>query len=106
ASVALIGPLGDDADNMIGSWGGLGRGADAVTLRRALSEKLGDANLHYAKGTGFLDGPDSDIAAAVAAAQSSDIVILALGEDAPTMTGEAASRSWLRPAGRAQGIVG
>jgi beta-glucosidase len=53
ASVALIGPLGDDAGNMIGSWGALGRGADAVTLRRALSEKLGDGNVHYAKAQDF-----------------------------------------------------
>jgi len=105
ASLALIGPLGDDAGNMIGSWGAQGQGADAVTLRRALSEKLGDANLHYAKGTGFLDGPDSDIAAAVRAAQSSDIVILALGEDAPAMTGEAASRTWLGLPGRQEELL-
>jgi beta-glucosidase len=105
ASVALIGPLGDDAGNMIGSWGALGRGADAVTLRRALSEKLGDGNVHYANGTGFLNGPDSDIAAAVAAARSSDVVILALGEDAPTMTGEAASRTWLGLPGRQEELL-
>jgi beta-glucosidase len=105
ASVALLGPLGDDAGNMIGSWGALGRGADAVTLRRALSEKLGDGNVHYANGTGFLNGPDSDIAAAVAAARSSDVVILALGEDAPTMTGEAASRTWLGLPGRQEELL-
>jgi beta-glucosidase len=104
-SVALIGPLGDDAGNMIGSWGALGRSADAVTLRRALSEKLGDGNVHYANGTGFLNGPDSDIAAAVAAARSSDVVILALGEDAPTMTGEAASRTWLGLPGRQEELL-
>src|SRR5260370_23328796 len=98
--VALMGPLGDDAGNMIGSWGALGRAADAVTLRRALTEKLGDSNVHYAKGSGILDGSDSDIAAAVAAAQNSDVAILALGENAPTMTGEAASRSKLGLPGR------
>src|SRR5882724_6176421 len=81
SSVALIGPLGDDAGNMIGSWGAQGRAADAVTLRRALTEKLGDSNVHYAMATGFLNGSDSDIAAGVKAAQSSDIAILALGED-------------------------
>jgi beta-glucosidase len=105
SSLALIGPLGDDAGNMIGSWGAQGRGADAVTLRRALSAKLGDSNLHYAQGTGFLNGPDSDIAAAVKAAQNSDVVILALGEDAPTMTGEAASRMWLGLPGRQEELL-
>src|SRR5260370_28421081 len=91
-SVALIGPLGDDAGNMIGSWGALGRAADAVTLRRALTEKLGDVNLHYSQGAGILDGSDGDIAAAVATAQNSHVAILALGEKAPTMTAEAGAR--------------
>src|SRR5260370_17110882 len=80
---------------MIGSWGALGRAADAVTLRRALTENIGDVNLHYSQGAGILDGSDGDIAAAVATAQNSDVAILALGEDAPTMTGEAASRTRL-----------
>jgi beta-glucosidase len=105
SSVALIGPLGDDAGNMIGSWGALGRAADAVTLRRALTEKLGDPNVHYSKGAGILDGSDSDIAAAVTAAQNSDVAILALGENAPTMTGEAASRTKLGLPGRQQELL-
>src|SRR5258705_7750047 len=95
SSIALLGPLADDGGNMIGSWGALGRGEDAVTLRRALAQKLGDGNVHFAKGTNILDGSDADIAGAVQLAQQSDLAILALGEDAPTITGEAASRTWL-----------
>jgi beta-glucosidase len=105
SSVALIGPLADDAGNMIGSWGALGRGEDAVTLRRALSQKLGDSRIHYAKGGNFLDASDSDISAAVSAAQSSDVALLALGEDAPSMTGEAASRAWIGLPGRQQELL-
>ncbi len=105
SSVALIGPLADDAGNMIGSWGGLGRGEDAVTLRSALRKKLGDARVRYAKGTNFLDASDSDIAAAVQVAQDCEIVILALGEDAPTMTGEAASRAWIGLPGRQEELL-
>jgi len=104
-SVALIGPLGDDGGNMIGSWGALGRAADAVTLRRALTEKLGDSNVHYSKGAGILDGSESDIAAAVKTAQNSEVAILALGEDAPTMTGEAASRTHLGLPGRQEELL-
>ena len=81
SSIALIGPLADDAGNMIGSWGALGRGEDAVTLRRALSQRLGDSSVHYRKGTNILDGSDNDIAAAVQVAQNSDVVLLALGEE-------------------------
>jgi len=105
SSIALIGPLADDAGNMIGSWGALGRGEDAVTLRRALSQRLGDSSVHYSKGTNILDGSDNDIAAAVQVAQNSDVVVLALGEDAPTMTGEAASRAWIGLPGRQQELL-
>jgi beta-glucosidase len=105
SSVALIGPLADDAGNMIGSWGALGRGEDAVSLRRALTEKLSDSHVHYSKGTEILKGSDTDIAAAVHAAQDSDVAILALGEDAPTMTGEAASRTNLGLPGRQQELL-
>jgi beta-glucosidase len=105
SSIALIGPLADDAGNMIGSWGALGRGEDAVTLRRALSQRLGESSVHYRKGTNILDGSDDDIAAAVQVAQNSDVVLLALGEDAPTMTGEAASRAWIGLPGRQQELL-
>ncbi|HEU0367791.1 MAG TPA: glycoside hydrolase family 3 N-terminal domain-containing protein [Candidatus Acidoferrum sp.] len=105
SSVALIGPLADDAGNMIGSWGALGRGEDAVTLRRALSQKLGESRTRYAKGGNFLDASDSDISAAVSAAQNSDVAVLALGEDAPSMTGEAASRAWIGLPGRQQELL-
>ena len=105
SSVALIGPLADDAGNMIGSWGALGRGEDAVTLRRALTQKLADSRVRYAKGGEILNTSDGDISAAVTAAQSSDVAVLALGEDAPSMTGEAASRSWIGLPGRQQELL-
>ena len=103
--IALIGPLADDAGNMLGSWSALGRAEDAVSLRRALTEKLGGSHLHFAKGGNILDASDSDIASAVAAAQDSDLAILALGENAPTMTGEAASRTKLGLPGRQQELL-
>jgi beta-glucosidase len=105
SSVALIGPLADDAGNMIGSWGALGRGEDAVTLRRAFTQKLGESRVRYAKGGEILNTSDSDISAAVSAAQNSDVAILALGEDAPSMTGEAASRAQLGLPGRQQDLL-
>jgi beta-glucosidase len=105
SSLALIGPLADDAANMIGSWGALGRGEDAVTLRHALTGKLGESRVHYAKGGEILSASDSDISAAVSAAQNSDVAILALGENAPSMTGEAASRTQLGLPGHQQDLL-
>ena len=101
-SIALIGPAADDAGNMLGSWAGQGRPEDAVTLRKALVQKFGEDRIHYARGSDYLDGSEADLAAAVEAARKSDVVLLALGEDAPNMTGEAASRAHLGLPGHAQ----
>jgi len=90
-SIALIGPLADDAANMLGSWGAKGSPDDVTTLRAALVQKLGAERVHYVKGTEILGGSDTQIADAVSAAQQSDVVVLALGESGPEMTGEAAS---------------
>ncbi len=91
-SVALIGPLADDAQDMLGSWGAQGRAEDVVTLRKSLVERLGESRVHYAKGSEMSTATDAQIKAAVEAAKNSDVVILALGENGTQMTGEAASR--------------
>ena len=96
-TVALIGPMAADAGQMLGSWGAKSQAKDVVTLRAEMTKRLEAAQGHvvYAKGTDFLTTSDKGFADAVAAAQKSDIVVLALGEDAPLMTGEAASRAHL-----------
>jgi beta-glucosidase len=104
-SIALIGPLADDAGNMLGSWTGKGRAEDAVTLKSALEKKIGAEHLIYAKGTNITGGSDEDMAAAVNAASKTDTVLLALGEDAPAMTGEAASKTNLGLPGRQQELL-
>ncbi len=112
-TVALIGPLADSKQDMLGSWAALGNPNDAVTLRQALSEKLGN-QLLYAKGVSILKGEneadlrkflgkpatpvwdnENGIAAAVAIAKKADVAVLALGESANGMTGEASSRAHL-----------
>jgi beta-glucosidase len=119
-TVALIGPLADSAKDMLGSWGALGDPKFAVSLRQALQERLGD-HLLYAVGCGVLSGSDENvirhvsfvdqgkgavkdeaipddaktIAEAVETAKKADVAILALGESADWMTGEASSRTRL-----------
>jgi beta-glucosidase len=121
-TVALIGPLADSAKDMLGSWGALGDPKFAVSLRQALQERLGD-RLLYSVGCGVLAGKDEEvlkhvsfidqdpgkaaaqsdavlddaksIADAVETAKKADIAILALGESADWMTGEASSRTRL-----------
>lgn len=104
-NVALIGPLADDAAMMLGSWTAQGRPEDAVTLRAALVQKLGAEHVRYAKGSGITKESDDQIADAVKSAQDSDIVILALGENGPEMTGEASSRAHLGLPGHQQQLL-
>jgi beta-glucosidase len=99
-SIALVGPLADDAADMLGSWAGQGRPQDVVTLRAALTQRIGSGRVRYAKGTEITGGSEEQLAEAVKAAEQSEVVILALGENAPEMTGEAASRAHLGLPGR------
>ena len=96
-TIALIGPLADDASNMLGSWPGKGEAKNAVTLKNALEQRMlqSGGRLLYAKGTDINTASDAGFEAAVKAATQADLVIAALGEDAPTMTAEAASRAHL-----------
>jgi beta-glucosidase len=103
--VALIGPLADDAAVMLGSWTAQGRTEDVVTLRAALIQKLGADHVRYAKGSEIIKGSDEQLAEAVKAAEESDTVILALGENGSAMTGEAASRAHLGLPGRQQQLL-
>src|SRR5580704_660571 len=104
-NVALIGPLADSAAIMLGSWSAQGRPEDVVTLRAALTQKLGADQVHYAKGGEVTKASDEQLAEAAKIAQSSDLVILALGEKASEMTGEAASRAHLGLPGRQQQLL-
>ena len=106
-TVALIGPLADDAGEMIGSWGAKGQAKDAITLRAALEQRLKESGgrVLYAKGTDILTTSESGFADAVAAAKQADVVVMAMGEDAALMTGEAASRARLGLPGNQQRLL-
>ena len=105
-TIALIGPLADDAANMLGSWSGpQARAEDVVTLKTALTQKLGADRLRYASGGSIRQSADTEIAEAVQAAKASDVVIAALGENGPEMTGEAGSRAHLGLPGQQQKLL-
>src|SRR5256886_1215802 len=103
--IALVGPLADDSNDMLGSRPGLGRAEDVITLRTSLTQRLGADRVHYAKGTDIIGGTDEQLSEAVKTTGESDVVILALGENAPEMTGEAASRAHLGLPGRQEQLL-
>jgi beta-glucosidase len=114
-TVALIGPMADDALDLQGAWTVTGNPKDVLTLKAALRDRLGD-RLLFAPGCGLLSGEDENvlnsvtftgpstsanqtlpddsktIAEAVKTARKADVAILALGEPTNWMEGEAASR--------------
>jgi beta-glucosidase len=104
-ALALIGPLADDAVDMLGSWSAQGRKEDVLTLRASLVEKLGADHVHYATGGEITKASDEQITEAVKAAKEADAVILALGESGPDMTGEAASVAHLGLPGRQEQLL-
>ncbi len=104
-TVALIGPLADDPQEMLGAWGAHGQPADVVTLRTALTQRLGAERVKYAKGADFRTATDEQINGAIEAARSADVAILALGEEAGSMTGEAGSRAHLDLPGRQEELL-
>ena len=112
-TVALIGPLANDQQNLLGSWRAAGDWRLAVSVQTGISNMAGSSvNLLHAKGANLVDdpalratlkafgseievdarSPQEMVAEAVAAAKRADVVVAVLGESA-AMTGEAASRS-------------
>ncbi len=127
-TVALIGPMADDALNLLGAWTVAGNPKDVITLKPALSERLGD-KLLYASGCGLLSGEDENIlksvtfagaaanadqsvadddktiSEAVETARKADVAILALGEPTNWMEGEASSRAYLGFTGKQEKLL-
>ncbi len=94
-SIAVIGPLADDAQSMMGPWSGDGRKEDAVTLLAGIRAKLpATTKINYARGCEVTGDSRAGFDQAVSVARESDFTILAVGESSH-MSGEAASRSSL-----------
>jgi beta-glucosidase len=103
-SIALIGPLADSRNDMLGSWNGDGKPEDAVTLLEGLKAKVPQAKINYAKGCEIKCDNTDGFEAALRVARDSDVTIIAVGESAD-MSGEAASRSALDLPGRQLDLV-
>jgi beta-glucosidase len=112
-TIALVGPLADDQQNLLGSWRAAGDWRQAVSVRTGISHVAGSAvTVLYAKGANIVDdpallktlkafgaeipvdrrSPREMLAEAVAVAARADVVVAVLGESSG-MSGEAASRS-------------
>ncbi len=95
-SIALIGPLGNSKDDMLGCWSAAGQSDKCVTLYEGLKNNLTPtAKVTFIKGCDINSSDRSDFNNALELAKKSDFIILALGESRG-MSGEASSRTSIR----------
>jgi beta-glucosidase len=110
--IALIGPLADDKQDMLGTWSAAGDWKNAVSILEGLHRVAPQLEITYTKGANIVDDPamlklingfgpamsvDEQSPAkmidnAVSAAKSADVAVVVLGESA-SMGGEATSRT-------------
>ena len=97
-TIAVIGPLADSKEDLIGSWSAAGdRYEKPITLLTGIKAKVADpSKVLYAKGASyeFNHQDNSGFEAAIAIAKKADVIVLAMGEKWD-MTGEATSRTSL-----------
>lgn len=105
SDLAVIGPLADNQQELLGSWSAAGEWEDNVSVLAGIKEKIGDtAQIHYAKGSELTGASTMHFDEAVRAVQKSDAAVVVLGEEA-LMSGEAASRATLELPGKQKELL-
>jgi len=112
--ILVTGPLADAPADLLGSWHARGRAEDAVSVLTGMRERAAAGKpateVAYQPGVGLEGaakapaGDDAKIAAAVAAARDSDLVVAVVGER-ESMSGEAKNRARLDLPGNQQQLV-
>ncbi|GAF04821.1 beta-glucosidase BglX [Saccharicrinis fermentans] len=114
-SIAVIGPLADDKDTPLGNWRARAENNSAVSLLEGIKKAVaGDVEVNYTKGCDLAIGgrkfstylkvnenDRSGFSEAVRFAAQSDVVVMAIGEDA-FMSGEGRSVTDLKLKGLQQ----
>jgi len=110
--IALVGPLADSRENMLGTWAPTGDFNLAVTILEGFKNVASNATIEYAKGANISDdvdfaknvnslgerividtrSPEEMLQEAVELAKTSDVVVAVVGE-ATEMSGESSSRT-------------
>lgn len=112
ANIALVGPLANSKNNMLGTWAPTGDPQLSIPILEGMKNLASEANITYAKGANISDdtsfakkvnvfgeriqisdeSPETLLKEALDLAKSSDVIVAVVGE-ATEMSGEAASRT-------------
>jgi beta-glucosidase len=107
SKVAVVGPLADDPSDQLGPDVPIGYSVDqgkVVSVLNGIKAAVPDATVTYAQGCDTSCASTSGFAAAVSAAQASDVTVVVVGEPAAD-SGEASSRSDIGLPGRQLALV-
>lgn len=79
--IALIGPMVENQEDLLGWWWGQGIAEDVCSIKDAFQKEFqGQANIRYAKGCEIEGNDRNGFAQALQTAKESDVVVLCLGE--------------------------
>lgn len=112
ADIALVGPLANDKNNMLGTWAPTGNPQLSIPILEGMNNVAPDASIEYAKGANISNNaefakkinvfgpriiidecsPEVMLQEALEVAQDADVIVAVVGE-ASEMSGEAASRT-------------
>lgn len=104
ARLAVIGPLANSQEDLLGTWRCAGRAEDAESLLQGIRTYLPESAFIFMEGCSLTTSDRNGFSQAVSAAEDADLVILAIGEGAE-MSGEARSRAHLGLPGIQQELV-
>jgi len=92
-SIAVIGPLADNKEDMNGSWSFFGEAQHPISILEGIRERAGkDVKVLHHAGCNLYDNAKDKFKEAAAVASQADVVVMAVGESA-VMNGEGASRA-------------
>ncbi len=104
-SIAVIGPLANDVNNIQGGWNGKGKKNKLISILEVIKNKVSSSTkIYYAKGCEINDSNKDDFDEAIDAAKKSDVAIVVVGESSD-MSGEAASKTNLNLPGVQEDLI-
>ncbi len=91
-SIALIGPLANNTDDILGNWRAKGNVEDGVSVLTGFNTRFSNTKISYAKGCDINSDDKTGFKKAIDLANNSDIIFMAIGEGGQ-MSGEGHSRT-------------